>query len=102
MPVWARFDRGIWILAFHVKPGAKSNEIIGEHGGRLKIKISAPPADNEANNALIDFIAKAAGVPRSRVKLLHGQTSRLKTLGVEATEDGFMETLLTRINRPPS
>jgi uncharacterized protein len=90
------------MLEIHVQPGAKANEIMGEHGGRLKIKISAPPADNEANDALIELIAKAAGVPRSRVKMKHGQTSRMKTLEVEAPEDGFMETFLTRIKRPPS
>jgi uncharacterized protein len=100
MPVWARFDRGTWILDIHVQPGAKTSEVVGEHGDRLKIKISAPPADNAANEALIEFIAKTAGVPKSRVKLIRGQTHRLKTLGIDVPEPGFIEKLLT--TRKPS
>jgi hypothetical protein len=99
MPAWARFSQGVWTLQIHVQPGAKSSEVIGEHGDRLKIKISAPPADNAANEALIEFIARTAGVPKSRVKLVRGQTSRLKTLEVEAQEGQFIEKLLTTIKK---
>jgi uncharacterized protein (TIGR00251 family) len=99
MPAWARFSQGVWTLEIHVQPGAKISEVAGEHGDRLKIKISAPPADNAANRALIEFIAETAGVPRSRVKLVRGQTSRLKTLEVEVQEGQFIEKLLTITRR---
>jgi len=95
MPVWARFCHGVWMLEIHVQPGAKTSEVAGEHGDRLKIKISAPPADNAANEALIEFIAKTAGVPKSRVKLVRGHASRLKTLEVETQQGQFIEKLLT-------
>lgn len=95
LPTWARRDRGVWFLDIHVQPGARMSAIVGEHGDRLKIKISAPPADNAANEALIEFIANAADVPQSRVKLIRGQSSRLKTLAVESPSPGFLD-LLTR------
>jgi uncharacterized protein len=95
MPAWARFSHGVWTLEIHVQPGAKSSEVAGEHGDRLKIKISAPPADNAANKALIEFIAETAGIPKSRVKLVRGQSSRLKTLEVEVQGGQFIEKLLT-------
>lgn len=99
MPAWARFVRGVWVLDIHVQPGAKTSAAAGEHGGRLKIKIAAPPADNAANDALAEFIAKAAAVPKSRVRLIRGQTSRLKTLEIEAPDNGWIEKLLTKNNQ---
>ncbi len=100
LPVWARHDLEVWLLEIHVQPGARTSEIVGQHGDRLKIKISAPPADNAANEALIEFIAKAAGVPKSRVKLIRGQSSRLKTLAVEDPQRGFLDLLVTERNLP--
>ena len=97
LPAWARQDRVGWLLDIHVQPGARISAIVGEHGKRLKIKISAPPADNAANEALIEFIARAAGVPKSRVKLIRGQTSRFKTLAVENPPYGFLHRLTGRI-----
>jgi uncharacterized protein (TIGR00251 family) len=100
-PVWACHDRDVWLLEIHVQPGARVSEIVGQHGDRLKIKISAPPADNAANEALIEFIAKAVGLPKSRVRLIRGQSSRLKTLAVQCPDPGLPQQLLTRdTNRP--
>jgi uncharacterized protein (TIGR00251 family) len=96
LPAWARQDRGVWLLDIHVQPGARISAVVGEHGGRLKIKISAQPADNAANEALMEFIAKAAAVPRSRVKLIRGQSSRLKTLAVECPDPGLPQQFLKR------
>ncbi len=100
LPVWARHDQDMWLLEIHVQPGAKTSEIVGQHGDRLKIKIAAPPADNAANEALIEFIAKTAGVPKSRVKLIRGQSSRLKTLAVEDPQRRFLELLTTSRDLP--
>jgi uncharacterized protein (TIGR00251 family) len=100
LPAWARHDRGVWMLEVHVQPGARVSAIVGDHGGRLKIKISAPPADNAANEALMEFIARVAAVPKSRVRLVRGQSSRLKTLAVERPTLGFLDLLTTRKDSP--
>jgi uncharacterized protein (TIGR00251 family) len=67
----------------HVQPHARRNEIVGTHGGALKIKISAPPVDDAANRAIVDFFAALLGVPKSRVSIASGLKSRDKTIFIE-------------------
>lgn len=81
-PVWAHRDGEVWLLDLHVQPGAKTTCVVGVHGGRLKLKIAAPPVDNKANVHLQDWLATRLGVPRSAVRLVRGETTRQKTVAV--------------------
>ncbi len=81
-PAWARRDGADWLLDLHVQPGAKVTAAVGEHGGRLKLKIAAPPVDNKANAHLLAWLAAQLGVPKSAVRLVRGETSRQKTVAV--------------------
>lgn len=65
-----------------VQPRASRTKVIGEHDGRLKIALAAPPVDGEANAALIEFLSDALGVRKSDVTLLDGDTSRRKRLAI--------------------
>ncbi len=67
-------------VAVKVQPRAPRNEIIGAEGAELKIKISAPPVDSAANQALVEFLADKLDCPRRCVQLLRGQTARHKLL----------------------
>ena len=71
------------LLDCHLQPGAKRAEFAGQHGERLKIRISAPPVDGKANEALIRFLADAFAVSRQQVSLLSGQSSRQKRLRIQ-------------------
>ena len=71
------------LLDCHLQPGAKRAEFAGQHGERLKIRISAPPVDGKANEALIGFLADAFDVSRQQVSLLSGQSSRQKRLLIQ-------------------
>jgi|TARA_Y100001951_G_scaffold63013_1_gene50375 uncharacterized protein (TIGR00251 family) len=71
------------LLDCHLQPGAKRAEFAGQHGERLKIRISAPPVDGKANEALIRFLADAFAVSRQQVSLLSGQSSRQKRLLIQ-------------------
>lgn len=71
------------LLDCHLQPGAKRAEFAGQHGERLKIRISAPPVDGKANDALIRFLADAFDVSRQQVSLLSGQSSRQKRLLIQ-------------------
>lgn len=66
------------MLEVHAQPGARRTTIVGEHGGRLKIAVSAPPLDGRANLALIELLSEKLGLPQRAVTLESGDTGREK------------------------
>ena len=65
-------------LRLRVKPGARRNEIVGVHGGALKIAVNAPPERGKANEAVVELLAEALGLPPSGVTIVAGATSQDK------------------------
>ena len=61
-----------------LQPRASVNEIAGPAGDELRIKVTAPPVDAAANEALVRLLADVLGCSRGRVELIRGQTSRHK------------------------
>jgi uncharacterized protein len=72
------------VLTLRIIPRAAKNAVQGVHGDALKIRLSAPPVDGAANAALIDFLSDTLSLPRARIQLLSGQTSRTKRAGCKA------------------
>ena len=70
------------ILELHVQPGASRSEFAGEHGGRLKVCLAAPPVEGKANAELIAFLAEHYGVPKRSVRITAGATSRRKRVEI--------------------
>ena len=68
------------ILRVEVVPNAKANswERVDEWRDALRVKIAAEPRQGKANAALLEFIAQTFQIPTNRVRLMTGQTSRLK------------------------
>jgi uncharacterized protein (TIGR00251 family) len=66
------------ILCLKVQPRASRNEVGPPLGNELKIKVTAPPVDSAANEALVQFLAELLKCSRSSVQLLRGQSSRHK------------------------
>ena len=66
-----------------LQPRGGRNAVVGERDGAVLIRISAPPVDGKANAALIAFVAKTIGVPKSAVTIIRGETSRSKVIRVE-------------------
>ena len=81
-PAWARDVAGGAVLEVLVQPRASRTRVAGEHDGRLKIQLAAPPVDGEANQALIEFLARALGVRKADVSIERGETGRRKTVRV--------------------
>ena len=70
-------------LAVRVTPRSSRNEIVEMlDDGTIKVRIAAPPADDEANTALIEFLAEILGVPKSRLDIVAGETGRDKLISV--------------------
>jgi uncharacterized protein (TIGR00251 family) len=77
-------------IAIRVQPRSRRNEVVGERAASIVIRLTAPPVDGKANAALCAFVARAAGVPPSRVSVVRGQTARDKVVRV----DGISEEIL--------
>lgn len=73
-------------LEVMVAPRASRNRIMGIHDDRLKVQLTAPPVHGKANAALVRFIADALGVARAQVEVVSGQSSRRKSLRLQAVE----------------
>jgi hypothetical protein len=69
-------------FAVKVHPRAKKNAITGELGDALKLALTAPPVEGQANQACIEFFANLLKVPRSSITIAAGQTSRQKLIRV--------------------
>jgi len=69
-------------LELYVQPGARKSAFAGEHAGRIKVKLAAPPVDGKANEALIEFLADHYGVPKRSVRIEAGLKSRLKRVTI--------------------
>ncbi len=93
-PPWLAVTADGVVLTLHIQPGAKRTEVAGQHGEALKIRLAAPPVDGKANDALIAFLAKTLGVPKSRVELVSGQSSRAKRVRVAGIDAAAAASLL--------
>jgi uncharacterized protein len=81
-PAWLREEGGAVTLELLIQPRASRTRVAGEHDGRLKVQLAAPPVDGEANAALVEFLADALRVKKAAVEVLRGETGRRKTVRV--------------------
>jgi len=72
------------LFTVRVAPRAATSLIGGERDGALLIRVTAPPADGAANEAVIRVVAKALDLPPSAVRLVRGARARTKVLSVPA------------------
>ena len=81
---WYRWDGADLILQLHVKPRA-SREGLGEPTARgLKVRLTAPPAENQANEALQALLAREFSVPKGDISLERGATGRQKQVRIRS------------------
>ena len=67
------------------------------HDGVIKIRIAAPPVENAANRALIDFVAQRLGIPKRSVRVVSGSASRRKVLEVDGVTAESVAAALARL-----
>lgn len=81
-------EEGAGLVRFDVRvvPRASRDAIVGAHAGALKVALTAPPVDGEANAALVALLAKELGVARRDVVIVRGQTSRAKRVEVRGAD----------------
>lgn len=69
-----------------VSPRASRARLGPVHGDRVKVAVTAPPVDGEANAAVIELVAKSLGVSRAAVTITAGHSSRRKTVAVRGVD----------------
>ena len=78
-----------------VQPRASSTEIAGIHGGALKVRVTAPPADGAANEMLVGFLATTFGIPELDIRIVAGLTSRSKIVELAGVSETRVRQLAT-------
>ncbi|MGI6677535.1 MAG: DUF167 domain-containing protein [Dehalobacterium sp.] len=66
------------ILKVKVQPRASKNELAGILGDAVKLRITAPPVEGEANKSVIKFFARLFKIPQNQVQIISGDSSRNK------------------------
>lgn len=85
---------GTVVVAVRVQPRASRDEVVGEMDGALKIRLQAPAVEGRANEALIDFLAELLKLPKSAVRILSGDRSRIKRVEIAGVSKRHIEQLL--------
>jgi len=65
-----------------VQARARREEISGVHGGALRVRVTAPPVEGRANQAVVELLAERLRLPRSSIKITGGERSPQKTIEV--------------------
>jgi hypothetical protein len=65
-----------------VQPRAGKDEVAGEMGGALKVRLHAPAVEERANEALVEFLAQLLKRPKAAVRILSGERSRTKRIEI--------------------
>lgn len=96
LPAFLRAQPGGTLLSVKVQPRAAKNEISVPQGEELKIRVTAPPVDAAANEALIELLAEKLDCGRTRIEILRGHKSRHKVLKIhEFTPEEILERLFS-------
>ena len=87
---------GAATFSVRVQPRARRDELAGEMNGALKIRLQAPAVENHANDALIEFLAELLKTPKSAVRILSGDRSRIKRIEIRGVTGWQIHALLAK------
>jgi hypothetical protein len=85
---------GAAVFAVRVAPRASRDAIEGEYQGALKVRLTAPPVDDRANDALRRLLAKRLNVPVPAVRIVAGEKSRTKRISILGVTPAQVAALL--------
>lgn len=81
-------------LTVKVQPRASSNQICAPMGNALKVKVTAPPVDSAANQAVVELLSRRLECSKNLIRLVKGQSSRIKTFYLQ---DFTVEMVVERL-----
>ena len=87
---------GAVVVAIRVQPRASRDEVAGEWNGALKVRLQAPAVEDRANEALCEYLAALLKTPKSAVRILSGDRSRIKRIAIRGVTELEVRGLLTQ------
>jgi uncharacterized protein (TIGR00251 family) len=81
-------------LSIRIQPRASKNEVIAMENGGIKIRLTAPPVDGAANEALIRFLADTLSASKSQIEIVSGHTSRDKIVRIHGVSEADAKRVL--------
>jgi len=82
------------ILSVRIQPRSSKNGVTWMEDGSLKIRLTAPPVDGAANEALVKFLSELLSVSKSQVEIVSGHTSREKRVKINGVSELDINRLL--------
>ena len=73
-------------FSVRLQPRASKNEIVGLQGISLKVRVTAPPVEGMANDALVELLSKELQTPRRNVCIVSGNSSRTKVIEISGVD----------------
>ncbi len=70
------------ILSVRIQPRASKDEIVGEYNGALKIKLTSPPVEGEANRRCVEYLSKKLKIAKSQMEIIKGEKSKDKLIKI--------------------
>lgn len=86
--------QGSVVFAVRVAPRASRDAIEGEYQGALKVRLTAPPVDDKANDALCRLLAERLKIPQSAVRIASGGKSRKKRVAIRGVDAAQIQALI--------
>jgi uncharacterized protein (TIGR00251 family) len=95
-PAFIESSEGVCIR-LKVNPRSGKDQLLDLRSETIRVKLTAPPVEGEANRALIKFIARLCRVPKADVEIVSGEKSRQKTILIRGLELGAIVDRLSRV-----
>ena len=89
-------------LTLKVRAGARKTEFAGKLGDAWKLHVGAPPVDGKANEAIVRFLAKLAGVPAASVRIVSGFTGTTKIVEIGGIDSAALQRAILESHGHPS
>jgi len=97
LPCLQPLPDGSLLLRLHVQPRAAANSLAGLQGDLLKLRLTTPPVDGKANQAVVAYLAKLFHLPKSALTIKSGHQSRSKTVRITGTDSRLLCALLAAL-----
>jgi uncharacterized protein len=89
-------------LQVRVQPRARRDELAGERDGALLVRVTAPPVDGKANEAVRKLLAKRLGIAPGRVSVVRGASSRDKVVEIDEMDPETARRALGLVDPGPA